>query len=921
MFSAKRQEVGMNKHLSSDQWEPSERSGLTRLSDSVEKLIRVPLNGSNRQHGEFDLYYFVHTAAGLPTSNSVLFCAGGPGQIVRPLDRANTYADFLCKYGYNVVFFHLRGTGFSQIPAGNENDKFLRSTFAVADMEAIRRDFLDRGFGGTNMPWEAIVGWSFGTVLGQLYAKRYGPSLVKKLLLISPLSRHMFNNSGNAFDNYYKQMLRIYRTTLDGIYQSPSEPLRNEFGDLENADRKTILEALFDFDDGILRKTEQAFGSIQFVIDAYSEIEADTFDKFKLQKYSRAFYQSLRDLRIVGANAIDDSGIIEHQRLIGKTIRDELLRKRVTQFDEPVEGSNDQGSQRAYYSFGVRDGLNWLFLREYRQRRRGVKDSITAIGGEAKIANRSLKKVKVSNLLEKTPWDKEMKITPWDPAAHDHNVPTLILNGELDPVTAGGQAERYIKTKFRGLRTLIVFPDIGHTISLGTIFGKEEEYKETQPPILSGAIKVELPRIPPKAIVEAKGIAAGVGLNSNLRLDLDKPEGLKDSITVHGCGILDANVCEKSDQGDDLNIVALIENLTEREIQVGSHKWILRTPFLRGTVGFLKPKVIEPKVTCAIFGKLTGGQRARAYDIHPLDPKGIPDGLELIGFSLKDGGSLELWFRNGGNVLPEEVVLPWVIRNLNSRSGNRPGDQPFVDRRFAFRVTIPELKTHEIISRLVAVDGLNFDATEVLTINPPQESAEQLTACFNVKPGPSNKLSFVIWNHGEKSKQINKGWSVSCPIFSASVELESKEIGPNTVETVAADVTGITWVNCLEIKPTSDRNSNLQLLSFNIQDRHLVSMLFKNAGDAPISSPPLDWPYVDPTVDGNDPAIDRAVNCLIFSFIVFSPSQFRNTEDNEVFKRIQERCKPKILPGLPAARFPARNRPPREISTHIKSPL
>ena len=49
-------------------------------------------------------------------NNTVLFCSGGPGQIVRPASLETTYADFLVDNGYNVVHFHLRGCGFSQIP-------------------------------------------------------------------------------------------------------------------------------------------------------------------------------------------------------------------------------------------------------------------------------------------------------------------------------------------------------------------------------------------------------------------------------------------------------------------------------------------------------------------------------------------------------------------------------------------------------------------------------------------------------------------------------------------------------------------------------------------------------------------------------------------------------------------------------------
>ena len=861
----------MVPNYSPNQWDPSERSGLNRITDSVEKLTPVPLNGSDQKDGNFDLYYFVHTARGKPTSKSVLFCAKGPEQIVRTLDRANTYVDFLSKNGYNVVFFHLRGTGFSQIPAGNENDKFLRSTFAVADMEAIRQDFLDKGFESKNTQWEAIVGWSFGTVLAQLYTERYS-QLVKKLILISPLSRHMFSkNSTSAYDDYYRTMLGIYRETLGRIFSSSKEQLNNEFGDMTATDKDKILDQLFNFDDGgILRKTEQAFGSIQSLIDAYSDIEQREFERHRLRKYSLRFYKSLRDLRIVGANAIDDSGIIEKQRLIGKTLRDELLPTRVPIVNEPVRNDYSQGSQRTYYSFGIQDGLNWVFLRDHFDRGKSVQDSLNAIGGESdpegskRAIDRSLEKLKI---------DQTLTITPWDPAEHYHKIPTLILNGELDPVTAGGQAERYFKSGLTGHRTLIRFPSIGHAISLGAVFTTFDD----QPPILSGAIRVALPTIRPGGIIETEGIATGLELNRNLHIDLDKPEELKNAITIHACGILQDGDLEKSDQGDDLNIVALIENLSERDIRVQDHKWFLHTPLLWGTVDFVKPKTIAEKATCAVFGRLIHGERNqnKEYKIEPMfSLKKLEPRLKFVGFNLKEGGSVEMWFQSEDTT--NLVVSQWAIQNRDSR--------------FTFRVDVPELKKHEIKSLSVGVDGLNLDTTEVLTINPPEELAGKLTACFDNQAGNSHRVSFIIWNNDKENKthRIDKAWTISSPVFSATVVLDAGEIGPNTLKKVAGDVKGINWVKCLEMAPPFEWNSELRLISFNILERNTVSMLFKNTGDGSIASAPRDWKYVVPTVNPNETDLDRALNCLIFSFLVLSPSQFAIPEDNEALKRIED---------------------------------
>jgi pimeloyl-ACP methyl ester carboxylesterase len=875
----------MDRNYSSIEWDTGERSGLNRIKDSVEKLITLPLNGSDQGDGNFDLYYFVHTAKGDLTSKSVLFCAGGPGQIVRTLDRADTYVDFLSKNGYNVVCFHLRGTGFSQIPARNDNDKFLRSEFAIADMEAIRQDFLDKGFGSRDMQWEAIVGWSFGTVLAQLYAERKS-KLVKKLILISPLSRHMFKNSKCAYDDYYRTMLVIYRQTLDRIFSSNKEQLYNEFGDLTATDKEKILDQLFKVDDdGILQKTEQAFGSIQSLIDAYSDIDEGEFERFRLRKFSRRFYQSLRDLRVCGANAIDDSGIIEKQRLIGKTLRDELLPKRVPIVNEPVRNEYNQGSQRAYYCFGIQDGLNWIFLREHYDRGKSVQDSLNAIAGESgsqknsQSFDRSLKKVKI---------DQTSQVTPWDPADHPHSIPTLILNGELDPITAGGQAERYFESGLTGPRTLIVFPSIGHAISLGAIFTTYDD----QPPILSGGIRLALPSISPGEVVETKGSATGVELNRNLRIDLDKPEELKNRIKIHGCGILkDVNV-EKTDEGDDHHVVALIENLSDGEIKLQNYNWLLRTPLIWGIVDFVEPKAIAAKATCALFGRLVHGQRNQnnRYQIRPLLPEKLEPGLKLVGFNLKEGSSVELWLQNESErFIDAPIVSQWTIQN--------------VDVRLPFRVDVPKLERHEVKSLSVGVDGLNLDASEVLAINPPEGLANKLTACFDNQAENSDRLSFIVWNKDKETKahRIDKPWNIRCPVFEATVVLDPLEIEPNTLKRVAGDVKGITWVKCLEVEPPYGWNSKLRLLSFNILEQNSISMLFKNTGDRALDSPLRDWKYVVPSVNPNETDLDRALNCLIFSFLVLDPSQFRIREDNEALKRIEDRFKKlsldlKILP-------------------------
>jgi hypothetical protein len=636
-------------------------------------------------------------------------------------------------------------------------------------------------------------------------------------------------------------------------------------------DKDKILDQLFKFDKGVLRKTEQVFGSIQSLIDAYSNVEEEEFDRHHLQKYSLRFYKSLRDLRIVGANAIDDSGIIERQRLIGKTLRDELLPTRVPIVKEAATNDYSQGSQRTYYSFGIQDGLNWVFLREHIERGKSVQESVNAIGGESnskgnkRAIDRSLEKVKIDQTLT--------TITPWDPAKHYHEIPTLILDGELDPVTAGEQAERYFKFGLRGPRTLIRFPSIGHAISLGAIFTTFDD----QPPILSGAIRVALPKIGPGESIETKGMATGLELNPNLRVDLDEPEELKEAITIQACGILQDGDVEKNGQSNDLNlnIVALIENRSERDISVKDHKWLLHTPLLWGTVEFVKPETIAKKAKCAVFGRLVHGQRNqdKRYRVEPLfSLKEIEPHLKFVGFNLNEGGSVEMWFQSED--ITNLVVRQWVIQNSECR--------------FAFRVDVPELKKNEIKSLSVGVDGLNLDTTEVLTIHPPDELAGKLAACFDNQAGNSHRVSFIVWNKENKRHRIDKPWGISCPVFSATVVPDPGEIGPNTLKKVTGNVKGINWVKSLCVTPPSGWNSELRLISFNILDRNSVSMLFRNTGDGSITPAARDWNYVVPTVNPNETDLDRALNCLIFSFLVLNPSQFFIPEDNEALKRIED---------------------------------
>src|SRR5690349_24628356 len=102
-----------------------------------EKLLLIPYNSNSKSVGDdqFPLYYFTANVFD-KNKPTIIFCAGGPGQIV--IRGSSTFTGFLEKAGYNVVYFHLRGTGFSQFPQSNSYDEYLRTNLAVEDIERIR---------------------------------------------------------------------------------------------------------------------------------------------------------------------------------------------------------------------------------------------------------------------------------------------------------------------------------------------------------------------------------------------------------------------------------------------------------------------------------------------------------------------------------------------------------------------------------------------------------------------------------------------------------------------------------------------------------------------------------------------------------------------------------------------------------------
>jgi pimeloyl-ACP methyl ester carboxylesterase len=301
-------------------WSYLEQLGLTANENVIP--IRYDISTGSVSNGEEFLLYYYTTRPFDRAKPTVLFVAGGPGIVtIGDDDIVKSLAT-----EYNVVYFHPRGSGFSQFPPSNWYDRYLRIKFAVEDINEILKDLgVER--------WEAIVAHSAGTVLAQQYAGRYSHlGKVRKLVLMAPLSRHSIASPKEnaeckhdpiicAADKLAEDIRDKHRETLGEIY-------RHEFKNL-NDYQVAFLKVV----DKILHRVDEKFGNLPFVIEEYAQLRnlhgRDLLREHALD-YSKPFFAALRQLRITGWLPVSDSSqgdMRAWQRDIGVVVARELACK------------------------------------------------------------------------------------------------------------------------------------------------------------------------------------------------------------------------------------------------------------------------------------------------------------------------------------------------------------------------------------------------------------------------------------------------------------------------------------------------------------------------------------------------------------------------------------------------------------------
>ena len=440
-------------------WLPDERSGLGKINPDdfrrrieiastrniLERTISVPIN-RNDPSTMFDLYYFVRMPA-TRAARTVLFIPGGPGQFIPGPMVLRTLADFLIDNSYNIVLYHARGAGFSQIRRSNTYDRFLRTSYVLDDIEAIRQDLIHQGFLGTQGKWDAVIGYSFGTNVAQQYAGTY-PNNLDRLVLIGVQSRHGFESLPVPFDQIVNTIRDINRYTLEKIYQ------REEFNDLTPQLKSEIIDKAFGTNNkkGIFQRAEDKFGSIGYVVSAYCELKTQNeLARYDLD-YSQQLFRALQGLRDVGWFPTTNT-----QLVFGMQIKDGVLGTTSSAPDCGPEVTGFGGSDRVRYVVSIYDGINMRFLKKWLENgKTNILDAVKASGGEVhyeKNINRYVGKIGIS--------DSET-IQNLDPARYKHDKPTLVLKGSADTVPVGGAAEHIFLNALAGARTLIEYPGVGH---------------------------------------------------------------------------------------------------------------------------------------------------------------------------------------------------------------------------------------------------------------------------------------------------------------------------------------------------------------------------------------------------------------------------------------------------------------------------
>ena len=233
-----------------------------------------------------------------------------------------------------------------------------------------------------------------------------------------------------------------------------------------------------------LRELEEEYGSINFVIENYDDLLLG----YPLVEYSPEFFKALQYLSfhgrpVKGLKFDDHSKQVDAGMLIANDLmlpartpgdrteknlaplfmshlnqdRINAFQRRLNKAHRSIAEAKSPKSQRAYWVFGVYDGISRWILKFMKDKvdRDGffrTEDIASSLTGASRF------------FAEKIGMVPGESVYPWNPGYYKHNVPTLILKGGADAIIAGGQAESFYEDGLSNKQNsvLMEIPGMGH---------------------------------------------------------------------------------------------------------------------------------------------------------------------------------------------------------------------------------------------------------------------------------------------------------------------------------------------------------------------------------------------------------------------------------------------------------------------------
>lgn len=460
---------------------------------------------------EFELAYFLGDGFDLSKKQrlNILYIPGGPGAIVDPSNQSAALR--ILEKQHNVVYFHPRGMSRSAIDGDKAYDQFLRADYVVDDIEKLRQAVLK------TKPWDAIYAHSWGTVIAQRYAAKYGQpkdTKVLSLVLTGPVDRHRANTQGartNATIDNLKMIFKYYRSQgaancqcesssfLRPLVTDFSEPQISTFGGrlgpsdnfcfLTDDKVNKILAQL----EKMIPDIEQNFGSADFVVDNFQALKKNKDFQKRYEKFPIEFFAAIRYLQLTGApvnNALvfvaDSRRRMNAALLIGYYLTADnpatcdlknsffsgaaadceyCARLKAAKEEQRAQiGGRD--SQRGNYVYGVYDGVaRWISVMMAEPgcfTGKQLENFASRPGDDKRFGRDQAKKIGVV---------ADEKVCPWNPANFRHEVPTMLIKGSRDTVVAGCQAEDFLVNGLKDdRRVLLEFRGLGHDVSVSNLY-------------------------------------------------------------------------------------------------------------------------------------------------------------------------------------------------------------------------------------------------------------------------------------------------------------------------------------------------------------------------------------------------------------------------------------------------------------------